>query len=119
MIIVNFSGVRIFRIFTVLQVSQCFTVFCFLSFKDSSQFNTTLDQLSQLDTSTRSNKNTSRQSVSRGELMYSLAKSKDEGKEREQKEKDTGNVGAKKEKEKTEIAAQLCGKYLFYLVLQF
>ena len=58
----------------------------------------------------------SRQSVTRGELMYALAKTKDEVKEKEIKEKDTGNLGVKKEKEKAEIAAQLYGNYMCYFI---
>ena len=55
----------------------------------------------------------SRQSVTRGELIISLSKTKEEVKEKAQTEKEVGNVGGKKEKEKPGIAAQLCGEICF------
>ena len=79
---------------------------------DSSHFNSTLDDLSKLDSS-KTSKKTNRQSVSRGELIISLSKTKEGEKERGQMEKEAGSVAGKKEKEKPEIEAQLCGEFDF------
>ena len=79
---------------------------------DSSQFNSTLDDLSKLDSS-KAGKKTNRQSVSRGELIISLSKTKEGERERGQMEKEAGSVAGKKEKEKPEIEAQLCGELDF------